>query len=1228
LFSYCTAEANGGPLDTDFLFSMFMSLVRGRPQSITAVDSRYLTARSKTLNKVLVIGSGGLSIGQAGEFDFSCSQAIKALKEEGVEIILLNPNIASIQTSKGMADKVYFLPVTHQFALEIIKKERPEGILMSMGGQTALSVGLALEASGDLARFGVRVLGTPVSTVRITEDRELFAKALDEIGERVAQSGAATNVEEALTVANNIGYPVLVRAAYALGGLGSGFADNAEELATLATRAFTSSAQILIDQDLRGWKEIEIEVVRDASGNCITVCAIENVDACGVHTGESAVVAPCQTLSNSEMFMLRSAAQKVMTHVGIVGEANIQFALAPDSEKYFVIEVNARLSRSSALASKATGYPLAYVATKLALGHNLVSLRNSVTKTTTACVEPALDYCVVKLPRWDLKKFAGVDKRIGSAMKSVGEVMAIGRTFEEALSKAVRMVNPALDGFGVPATFAVEAKSVKAPNHSDSSSAKSSPPASPAPVTVSKSSLLRGGLPPTLRELREVANDDEEFKAVLDTRLHEPSDTRLYDIAVALACGYTVDRIHELTQIDRWFLSRMRRIVCMEIELEAWGAAGGVIDNLPLHVMQRLKQRGFSDRQIARRLNCTEDDVRSRRLSLNLLPVVKQIDTLAAEFPAYTNYLYMTYNGTENDVVASSNLPRRSISDTPAGDAGQFHSNRATASSTPPTDPIIVLGCGPYSIGTSVEYDWASVGCVRTLRSNNIPAIMINCNPETVSTDYDEADKLYFEELSMERVLDICAAERATGVIVSVGGQIPQNLALPLHRRGIKILGTSPVDIDRAEDRKKFSALCDAIGVDQPPWRELTSVDDAFKFADTVGYPVLIRPSYVLSGAAMRVAEHKEQLRAALLGAAVVSPDHPVVISKFIMNAKEIEFDGVAREGVILNYATSEHVENAGLHGGDATLLLPAQKLWVETIRQVKKIAQAIARALNISGPFNLQLMAVENEVKVIECNLRASRTFPFISRAFDFNFISLATRIMADLPVKPGTFSLLDIDYVVAKAPQFSFKRLSGADPALGVEMVSTGEVACLAPDAYEAFLLAIMSAGFRLPNRTRNILVTVSDSGKVQLLETCRRLATIGYHLHATGGTYAFLKGAGIPDVIELAKPGAEVEGGPPNVLKLLQAGKLDLVINDAEAGDRDRVTGGFLIRRAAIDFGVSLITNVKAAMLLGVALERVEAFHIRSIEEFHSHVAGGVGSVPLWRTPATFSSENENF
>lgn len=913
-------EANGGPQDTAFLFTNFVDIVRGRPPEQVLVDPSLYIRRN--IRKVLLVGSGGLSIGQAGEFDYSGSQAIKALKEENIEVILINPNIATVQTSKNLgrasADKVYFLPIRANVVEEIIAKEHPDGIIVSMGGQTALNVGIELYNAGVFEKYNCQVLGTPIDVIIATEDREIFSQKLQAINETLALSYSATNIEDAVTVAKKIGFPVLVRAAFALGGLGSGFAEDEAQLREQCAKAFAISDQVLIDQDLRGWKEIEYEVVRDCRDNCITVCNMENFDPLGVHTGDSIVVAPSQTLSNSEYFKLRDTSIKVIRSLGIVGECNIQYALNPLSEQYCIIEVNARLSRSSALASKATGYPLAYVATKLCLGKDLVSIRNSVNKTTTACFEPSLDYCVVKVPRWDLAKFSKVSTKLGSSMTSVGEVMAIGRTFEEAIQKAIRMVS--------------------------------------------------GG---NLEGLEGSIADDADMNELLRV----PTDRRIWIVQAALERGMSIEEINRISHIDLWFLARLRNIA----QLRAEALSLGSFEKISTPALRKLKCAGFSDRQIARYCGSSEQVIRRRRQQLGVIPVVKQIDTLAAEFPAQTNYLYMTYHGTEHD-------------------SSEIEDDRKG---------VMVLGCGAYCIGSSVEFDWCAVSAIRQVRSLGHRAIVVNYNPETVSTDYDESDALYFEELTLERVLDIYEIEKSSGVIVSVGGQIPNNLALPLHHQGVRILGTHPDSIDRAEDRHKFSALLDSIKVDQPEWSELKTRDEAHLFAKKVGYPVIVRPSFVLSGAAMSVASNPEELTKCLQGAEDVSPDKPVVISKYIINAKEIEFDAVARNGQILNYAISEHVENAGVHSGDATLVLPAQKLYVQTVRTVKQIAAQVAKALGITGPFNMQLLAKDNMVKVIECNLRASRTFPFISKTFGVNFISLAAQVMLGHPAKPFNISL-----------------------------------------------------------------------------------------------------------------------------------------------------------------------------------------------------------------------------
>jgi carbamoyl-phosphate synthase large subunit len=1108
-------EAAGGPTDTSFLFNLFIKAVKGESHKLTLLEP-HLFEVSK-VKKVLLLGSGGLSIGQAGEFDYSGSQAIKAFKEEGLTVVLINPNIATVQTSKNLGgaspDRTYFLPVKSDVVEEVIKKERPDSICVSMGGQTALNVGVELFNSGVLEKYNVKVLGTPIPTIIATEDRMIFAEHLNSINETLAKSICANNMEEAIAAAREIGYPVLIRAAFALGGLGSGFAENEEEFITQVRKAFAASNQIIVDQDLRGWKELEYEVVRDAYDNCITVCNMENFDPLGVHTGDSIVVAPSQTLSNREYFKLRSTALKVVRHLGIVGECNIQYALNPANEEYCIIEVNARLSRSSALASKATGYPLAYVAAKLSLGKDLVTIRNSVTKCTTACFEPSLDYCVIKMPRWDLKKFSRVSTRLGSSMTSVGEVMSIGRTFEEAMQKACRMVNP--ERVGIEGQW-------------------SSDP--------------------------DLSHDDQ---------LRIPTDERLYAVQAALESGLSVDYVHSLSKIDKWFLHKLRNIALLKA-----ATMKVPLDSLSRTAFRTLKGSGFSDRQIANYTGTDEDQARAARKAHGVVPCVKQIDTLAAEFPAATNYLYVTYNGSEDDIE-------------------------------PEKGAIMVLGCGAYCIGSSVEFDWCAVSSIRQLRAMDYKAIVVNYNPETVSTDYDESDRLYFEELSLERVLDIYEWETAGGVVVSVGGQIPQNLAMPLHLHGAKVLGTSPEDIDRAEDRDKFSAMLDSLDVDQPQWSALASMSEALHFAERVGYPCLVRPSFVLSGAAMAVASTKAELERFLINAGEVAQDKPIVISKFILNAKEIEFDGVAQGGHILNYAISEHVENAGVHSGDATLLLPAQKLWVETIRRVKRVATSICKALNISGPFNIQLMAVENEIKVIECNLRASRTFPFISKTLDANFITLATKVMLGIKhVKPYRISLLDIDYVAVKAPMFSFTRLRGADPTLGVEMASTGEVACFGRDSYEAFLLALRATNIKIPTLDKEILISFAeDKIRMEFLPWLKDMVDMGYKFCGTPGTAAYYATCGI-QVKVLQKPGTSSSADQAD--EYIKGGSVGLVINIPEGTKReDEITAGYLMRRTAVDFGISLITNVKCAILLADSLRRNKTAAITRptcIEEYY--------------------------
>jgi len=1106
-------EACAGPTDTDFLFEMFLRRVHGEHAEVT-VSYRQPTIPAR---KVLLLGSGGLSIGQAGEFDYSGSQAIKALKEMRCEIVLINPNIATVQTSEGMADRVYFLPVTPDVVRSVIERERPDGILLQFGGQTALNCGVALDKNGVLAEFGVRVLGTPVEAIIATEDREIFNAKLTEINERIAEGYPASTVDDAVAMAAKIGFPVIMRAAFALGGLGSGFAHDEESARALATQALINSPQVLVERSMKGWKEIEYEVVRDCNDNCITVCNMENFDPLGIHTGDSIVVAPSQTLSNAEYMKLRSVAIKVARHLGIVGECNIQYALNPQSEEYCIIEVNARLSRSSALASKATGYPLAYVAARLAMGENLPSVRNSVTKTTTACFEPSMDYCVVKFPRWDLNKFKGVSAGLGSAMKSVGEVMSIGRNFQEAMQSAIRMAAPGMLGFQPLTTF----------------------------------------------------ESDEAINAVLSNA----TDQRVDALAAAFERGDSVASIEAATKINPWFLCKLHTIHLLRKHLQK-----RTLHTITAEEMLLAKQQGFSDKQIAITLGADDVAVRRHRKELGVLPVVKQIDTLAAEFPAQTNYLYMTYNGT--------------MSDQPVRKSGVFRLNHEAPST-------MVLGCGAYRIGSSVEFDWCAVSCIRTLRKLGHRAIMVNFNPETVSTDYDECDELYFEEISTERVMDIYEHEAAFGVIVSVGGQTPNNLALPLEAAGANILGTKPSDIDKAEDRNKFSSILDQIGVDQPDWREMSSIADAKAFCNSAGYPCLIRPSYVLSGAAMKVVFSDSDLERFLAVACEVSPDHPVVISKFIEGAKEIEVDAVACEGTVLNYAIAEHVENAGVHSGDATLVLPAQKLFVETVRRVKRISRQIASELKISGPFNLQLLAKDNEVKVIEANVRASRTFPFSSKTLKANFIELATKVMVGSNPPAMRISLLDNEYVGIKAPMFSFTRLVGADPVLGVEMASTGEVATFGEDAYDAILTSMISTGFRIPQRSVFLCLGPLEA-KMAFLPEARCLISMGLRVSCSQGTYDFYKSRGL-DVHLMHKPLSKTQ---PNIEDAIKSGEIDLVINvrDSKADD-DSKTDGFLIRRAAVDSSVCLLTDIKLATLITEAIHRGKPMNIKAWDEFGS-------------------------
>lgn len=1049
----------------------------------------------KEIRKVLLLGSGALKIGEAGEFDYSGSQALKAMKEEGIETILINPNIATVQTSDGFADKIYFLPVTPYFVEKVIAKERPEGILLAFGGQTALNCGVELDRSGVLERYGVEVLGTPVQAIMDTEDRELFVEKLDEIDIKTIKSQAVDTVDGAVAAAARLGYPVIVRAAYALGGLGSGFCDDEAQLRALTEKALAFSPQVLIEKSLKGWKEVEYEVVRDRFDNCITVCNMENFDPLGIHTGESIVVAPSQTLTNEDYHMLRKLAIRIVRHIGIVGECNVQYAFDPESMDYRVIEVNARLSRSSALASKATGYPLAFVAAKLGLGYGLFDLKNSVTKETSAFFEPALDYIVCKIPRWDLGKFHGVRREIGSSMKSVGEVMAIGRTFEEVIQKGLRMIGQGMHGF--------------VGNH-------------------------------------EMKIDD------IDHALAEPTDRRIFVIAKAMKAGYSVERIHELTKIDKWFLYRLQNIVNTEGELEL----NDSLEALSPELLRQAKQQGFSDFQVARAVlkdsmaDNTENAnlaVRALRKRLGITPVVKQIDTLAAEYPAQTNYLYLTYNGSENDIE-------------------YLHDHRS----------IVVLGSGAYRIGSSVEFDWCSVNALLTVKKQGWRSVMINYNPETVSTDYDMCDRLYFDELTYERVMDIIDLEQPHGAILSVGGQIPNNLATRLDEAGVNILGTTAKSIDNAEDRNKFSAMLDRLGIDQPRWRELTSFDDINKFIDEVGFPVLVRPSYVLSGAAMNVCSNPDELERFLRLAANVSKQHPVVVTEFIQFAKEIEMDAVAQNGEIKVYAISEHIEFAGVHSGDATIQFPPQKLYIETVRRIKKVSSQIAKALNISGPFNIQFLAKNNDIKVIECNLRASRSFPFVSKVLKINFIDLATQVMLGLTVEKPAKSAFDLDYVGIKASQFSFSRLQGADPVLGVDMSSTGEVGCIGVDSSEALLKSMLSVGVRIPSKAV-LLSTGTPRQKADMLDAAHQLHNKGYKIYATSGTHQFLNDNGIPAIRVYWPSQPDMQ---PQALELLHNHSIDLVVNIPKNLSTTELSNGYKIRRAAIDLNVPLLTNARLA------------------------------------------------
>ncbi|MCM1051014.1 MAG: carbamoyl-phosphate synthase (glutamine-hydrolyzing) large subunit [Paenibacillus sp.] len=1073
--------------------------------------------RNENIKKVLLLGSGALKIGEAGEFDYSGSQALKAMKEEGITTVLINPNIATVQTSEGFADKIYFLPVTPYFVEKVIRKEQPDGILLAFGGQTALNCGVELYRSGVLEKYNVEVLGTPVQAIMDTEDRELFVHKLDEIGVKTIKSEAVNSVAGAIEAASTLGYPVIVRAAYALGGLGSGFCDNEQELVSLVEKALAFSPQVLVEKSLKGWKEVEYEVVRDRFDNCITVCNMENFDPLGIHTGESIVVAPSQTLSNEDYHWLRKLAIKIIRHIGIVGECNVQYAFDPESMDYRVIEVNARLSRSSALASKATGYPLAFVAAKLGLGYGLFDLKNSVTKETSAFFEPALDYIVCKIPRWDLGKFHGVRREIGSSMKSVGEVMAIGRTFEEAIQKGLRMIGQGMHGF--------------------------------------------------------VGNNQRDLPE-LEHALKEPTDKRILAIAQAMFKGYTVERIHELTRIDKWFLYRLQNIIVTARELHGYDS----LESLPEPLLRQAKEQGFSDFQIAREIfkeNMIEAEkanleVRALRKKLGVLPVVKQIDTLAAEYPAQTNYLYLTYNGRENDVT-------------------YMHDHRS----------IVVLGSGAYRIGSSVEFDWCSVNALLTVKKEGWRSVMINYNPETVSTDYDICDRLYFDELTFERVMDILDLEQPHGTILSVGGQIPNNLATRLDEQGVNILGTSAQSIDNAEDRNKFSAMLDRLGIDQPRWRELTSMEDINGFIAEVGFPVLVRPSYVLSGAAMNVCYNQEQLTRFLRLAANVSKKHPVVVSQFISGAKEIEMDAVASNGDIVAYAISEHIEYAGVHSGDATIQFPPQKLYVETVRRIRKISRQIADALNISGPFNIQFLAKNNDIKVIECNLRASRSFPFVSKVLKINLIDLATRVMMGLEVEKPHKNAFDLDYVGIKASQFSFSRLQGADPVLGVDMASTGEVGCIGNDSSEALIKAMISVGNRVPSKGI-LMSTGTPKQKADLLDAAHELANRGYKIYATGGTHAYLNDNGIPAVRVYWPSQSDMQ---PQAIDLLHEHKVDMVVNIPKNFTDMELSNGYKIRRAAIDLNIPLLTNARlaSAYIDAFTTHPVDEIEIKSWDEY---------------------------
>lgn len=1176
-------EACCGPVDTAFLFDDFFKILRNSGgRSLTTISYKHPQA----ISKVLVLGSGGLTIGQAGEFDYSGSQAIKALREQHVQSVLINPNIATVQTSRGLADQIYFVPVTPEFVTKVIDKVRPDGLFAAFGGQTALNCAVALHRDGTLKKYGVKVLGTQIDSIVATEDREIFKEGVESLGEKCAQSACANTFEEARKVAREIGFPVLVRAAFALGGLGSGFASNEADLEVLLTRAFATSSQVIIDECLKGWKELEYEVVRDSRDNCLVVCNMENLDPMGVHTGESIVVAPSQTLSNDEYHRLRAVAIKVIRHFGIVGEANIQYALDPNSNRYRIVEVNARLSRSSALASKATGYPLAYVAAKLALGHDLVSLRNQVTRSTTACFEPSLDYCVVKIPRWDIDKFPTVERTLGTQMKSVGEVMSIARSFPEAIQKALRMVNEGSVGFD--GNWYLRARSSAA---------------------VSKD-----------------GNIEEELKY--------PGPLRMWALAHAFEKNYSVEQVYQLTKIDRWFLAKLFSVHQGRRRMEGMGSLDALQQAGP-DFLRRVKQLGFCDRQIAKAVGSNAEAVMKLRTGWSIRPCVKQVDTLAAEFPAKTNYLYLSYVGSQHDVPplkseklaphkdslydsafgrgkldeeSGFDLPTRKLAKTQSSPGGWSPSLMSAQSKEvpPPLDlgadkdekaAFIVLGSGCYRIGASVEFDWGSVSAVRTLRETGHRAMVINCNPETVSTDYDESDRLYFEELMLETVSEICNFEQPNGTIVSVGGQTPNNLAPQLDKLGIRILGTAAQNIDRAEDRSKFSSMCDELDIDQPQWSEFVQLEDALFFANSVGFPVLVRPSYVLSGAAMRVIDSEEQLKSFLGTSAVVEQEFPVVMSKYIEGAREIEFDGVGCNGEIINYAISEHVEDAGTHSGDATLLLPSQRLYLETNRRVMQIAAQLCKALNISGPFNVQFMSQEagsrsmRAVKVIECNVRASRTVPFVSKTFNINFIELATRVMLGQDIKPMKVHVNDFDFVACKAPMFSFLRLSGSDPRVGVEMQSTGEVACFGHDAHEAFLKSIIASGIKIKFEPCGLLLSLGpQEDKMTILEHLPLLDEMGYTLYATSGTASFLqaqrpkrKGVDIPITIL----NNAVTQKKPNVTDAIVEGTVRIVICTPSSRDSGGATAGYFLRRKALESGATLVVNLRQALMLIDAL-----------------------------------------